>query len=838
MENNVKKTVYFQILFLMGMSLCILPIRINAQDFWQKTAGPFGGSVLCFAVDSSGRIYLGSSRDGVYTSTNNGSSWTHSSLSNTNGGTRVLVVTNSGKILAGIDASTGLYTSTGTLEGLFQSTDNGSTWTSSALNATMPRPLIHAATIIPGGNVFVSISSWSTSAKGIYRSTDDGATWTQRNYLSNYPDYLASDSAGELYAIAGGQVYKSVDSSNTWSSIYSSYPPPNQIAVNSANHIFVTLDYGYGLMKSTDGGSTWSSGPYGVGITFGLNGYGYVGTDTTSVIRSTNNGATWSSVVKVGDALYGDSHVEHLFVDRSGNVFYGSAVSGNLYRSTDNGITWSTANTGLTNRDFNHSASLAVSPNGKLYATTDASGFYRSTDNGASWTTFPVVLLQQGGDNYTSTGGISIDNAGRIFLNTNATSNVQHFLRSTDEGATWSLSTPIGGNTPLGPPFAYASNGDMYSESGYPYAVYRSTDNGSSWTQQSSFGYGYLGPMAVSPTGRVFCSEGGGAELHYSDDNGQNWTNSSGIGSSVAAIAFNPSGNVFVGSADGVWRSTNDGASFTQVRTSTAYTLAINKNGIIFVGELGGMIQSTDNGGSWQQLTSGMTNTYGVRSLTFDSSGYLYSGNIAGGIFRSNIVALPVEIASFTVAHDGQNVVLKWATSTEVDNSGFEIERRLVNLPAETHRVQAGAQFTQAGFVSGSGTSTGPKQYSFVDQNLSAGLYSYRLKQLDRNGSFKYTQEVQIEVGTAPRVFSLGQNYPNPFNPSTTIQFTIPQDGRVTLRIFDLLGRDVATLIDQDMKAGVYQQVVFDASKSASGVYFSRLEFGGKQQLKKMILLR
>jgi hypothetical protein len=93
-------------------------------------------------------------------------------------------------------------------------------------------------------------------------------------------------------------------------------------------------------------------------------------------------------------------------------------------------------------------------------------------------------------------------------------------------------------------------------------------------------------------------------------------------------------------------------------------------------------------------------------------------------------------------------------------------------------------------------------------------------------------------VGNAPRVFTLSQNYPNPFNPTTTIEFTIPADGRVVLKVYDIIGREVATILDENRKAGEYQQVVFDASRYASGVYFAVLQSGGKQLLKKMLLLK
>jgi hypothetical protein len=215
--------------------------------------------------------------------------------------------------------------------------------------------------------------------------------------------------------------------------------------------------------------------------------------------------------------------------------------------------------------------------------------------------------------------------------------------------------------------------------------------------------------------------------------------------------------------------------------------------------------------------------------LSADSRSGSFSGT---GTFNNS--ALPVEMSSFEIELKENSAVLKWETVTEVDNAGFEIQRRLVNS-----RLAIGnSQFTQVGFVSGSGTSTSPKQYSFVDKDVSPGRYSYRLRQIDRNGTFKYSREVQIEVGEAPKSFSLSQNYPNPFNPSTTIEFTVPSDGRVVLKVYDITGRDLVTLVDRELKAGVIQQAVFDASKLASGIYFVRLQFGSKELLKKMLLVK
>ena len=204
---------------------------------------------------------------------------------------------------------------------------------------------------------------------------------------------------------------------------------------------------------------------------------------------------------------------------------------------------------------------------------------------------------------------------------------------------------------------------------------------------------------------------------------------------------------------------------------------------------------------------------------------------------------LPVEMAAFSVTSNALSAQLRWQTATEVDNEGWEVERKAIaNFGPASVATAAGklpnADWVHAGFVKGAGTSTEPKQYAFADQNLSPGTYDYRLKQTDRSGSFKYSQTMQVVVGSAPRVFTLNQNYPNPFNPTTTIEFTLANDGHVSLKVYDMLGREVATLLDENRKAGQYQQVVFDASRYASGIYFAVLRSGGKVLLKKMLLLK
>jgi len=205
-----------------------------------------------------------------------------------------------------------------------------------------------------------------------------------------------------------------------------------------------------------------------------------------------------------------------------------------------------------------------------------------------------------------------------------------------------------------------------------------------------------------------------------------------------------------------------------------------------------------------------------VQSITLNGGAAQVTGRLlanTGAVGISSTV-LPVEITAFTATANRMNTELHWSTSTEVNNNGFAIERR-----------QA-ATWDKVGFVSGAGTSNSPRDYSYTDNNLSPGRYTYRLKQVDNNGAFSYHSTIEVEIGSAPQAFELSQNYPNPFNPSTVISYQLPVNSKVTLKVYDVLGNEVTTLVNGEMAAGSYT-VPFSAisgSTLASGMYIYRLE--------------
>jgi hypothetical protein len=195
--------------------------------------------------------------------------------------------------------------------------------------------------------------------------------------------------------------------------------------------------------------------------------------------------------------------------------------------------------------------------------------------------------------------------------------------------------------------------------------------------------------------------------------------------------------------------------------------------------------------------------------------------------------AMPVELSSFTSNVIERNVKLDWTTATEINNSGFEIQRTEVG--------NQNSEFRKISFVSGNGTKNTPTDYSFEDKKLNTGKYNYRLKQIDYNGNFEYHNLSEtVEIGV-PKKFDISQNYPNPFNPVTKIDFDLPFYSKVSIRLYDITGREIRTLVNDTKQAGYYS-TEFNGSNISSGTYFYRIVAEGNGQkfvmTKKMILIK
>lgn len=217
---------------------------------------------------------------------------------------------------------------------------------------------------------------------------------------------------------------------------------------------------------------------------------------------------------------------------------------------------------------------------------------------------------------------------------------------------------------------------------------------------------------------------------------------------------------------------------------------------------------------------------------------------IPGVLSSENTTPLPVELSSFKVnAVEGTKAQLQWETATEVNNYGFEIEKSVVvdnAVKDASAPLSISMTWEKVAFVEGHGNSNSPKLYSFTDKNLIGGSkFVYRLKQIDIDGTFEYSDEVEIEV--LPTKYELMQNYPNPFNPATKIRFSLPEDAKIAINIYNILGEKVASVLNEELKAG-FHEVDFTSNSTgyqlSSGVYIYSIEAKNFTQVKKMILMK
>jgi hypothetical protein len=211
-----------------------------------------------------------------------------------------------------------------------------------------------------------------------------------------------------------------------------------------------------------------------------------------------------------------------------------------------------------------------------------------------------------------------------------------------------------------------------------------------------------------------------------------------------------------------------------------------------------------------------------VNQITLGPSG---SVNYAGGTITDT--PLPVEITSFSAIAKGKSVELAWNTATEVNNSGFEVERRVANK-----------EWSKIGFVGGNGTSNSAHSYSYSDKAVSPATYQYRLKQIDRDGKFEYSATVEATVGMTVGDYQLSQNYPNPFNPTTTFTFALGASEQTTVKVFNIVGQEVATLFNGVAQANQMYSMQFNAKDLPSGIYFYTLRSQSRNEVKKMMLMK
>jgi hypothetical protein len=436
-------------------------------------------------------------------------------------------------------------------------------------------------------------------------------------------------------------------------------------------------------------------------------------------------------------------------VDISG-ILYASHGFNGIYRSADSAVSWQQINSGLVIQQSKQVYEI-ISYEGNLYAAT-VDGIYKSTNDGGQWV--------------KKSSGITVG-----------------------PGATYIFAESI-----------YEHNGILFT--GAWNGIYRSTDGAESWMLTNVSGQGISAKNFTDHNDILFAAR---ENINFpngykSTDDGVTWQALTNILLPTITFLSEPP-LLWAGTIDGVRLSTNNGDSWITRNdglSSDPYNSSIIRvNGVLLTSlHFGGsgLYASTNEGILWEDFHQGLPFLNRIDKLiVYDTKIIAVTSD---GLWQRNISdILPVELVSFTSVINGNSVKLNWSTASELNNRGFEVMRK------KTEGRGQQSEWELAGFVEGNGTTSENQYYSFTDKNILQGKYSYRLKQIDFDGTFSYSDEIEIEI-SSPDKFELSQNYPNPFNPSTKIVFTISPGEKggkqeVLLKVYDVLGNEVATLVNE-----------------------------------------
>ncbi len=788
-------------------------------------------------------IYIGPAYGGVWKSTDAGVNWVpltdnEASMSM---GAIVLDPDNPEIIYAGTGEATYSGASYSGL-GLLKSTDGGASWTQ--ITSGLPVHTYFSRIVIRPGHNNELLAAMGSA--GLYKSTDSGNTWSIK--LGGRCDEVRFTPSGDTAFVSGsGTSFKrSVDGGNNFS-LFSSgwtlgernhfdycYSNPSYMYAasysSSSFRVFKSTNYGVTFAQvspSTDfeGGQAWYDMYCRVNPDNPDD--AYVG--TIDVFRTTNGGTSFVNLTQAysNGTEHPDQH--YLFFDpQDANTFF-ITNDGGIYKTTDNGNSFTNMNQNLTLTQFYR---ITTSPfdSGRLLGGTQDNGT-QQTFSTLSWAAAfggdgGEVTFNPFNQNYiigeTQNGGLTRTSNNGSSWNYNSMNGIDQ-----NENVVWVA--PIIHHPDVSGTYYVARQ-----------RVYRSTNNGASWTPVSGNinGSSAVSELAISKSNPLVMLAASGSKIFYSNDGGISWINiSAGLpNKTISSIYVHPDNeNSFIVSFYGLggskiyttentgtnWKSVGSNLPDTPVNDVLIYTEDSAHPKTYFAATDIGVFLTKDDGVSWVELADGIPNTL-IMHLDYSPITHtLIAGTHGRGVYEAYIdFYLPVELAAFSASVSENNVELNWETSTETNNKGFEVERKLKNQ-----------DWTAIGYVNGNGTTSEKHSYRFNDDGMNEnyeGRVLYRLKQIDFDGSFNYSNQVTADFNFVPSQVTLAQNYPNPFNPATTIKYSIPVEANVALSVFNSLGEKVSELVNSVQASGNYQ-VTWNARDFASGVYFYTLEVSDMQ---------
>jgi len=789
---------------------------------------------------------------GVYKSTDDGITWVATGLS-------IAATSNAkmGRLLLASNNTT-LYASI-YLDGIYKSIDSGISWSKVA---NISYSYVIDMEFKPGDDntIYAStVSIYSNVNTYIYRTTDGGSTWagTAASGFSNINyEFMGPIGSGriELAVTAADPtyVYAIVAAGSTLYGIYKSTDSGDNFVQVFNGTISGNFLLGYYSDGSVDGGQ----GKYDLCIAASPSVANTVYIGGVNTWKTTDGGTNWViNNMWTSSTTYNKSAAPVVHADKhaleyqpvSGALFEGN--DGGIYKTMNGGTSWTDLSNGLV---ISQLYRIGVS---QTSSTTVLTGLQ---DNGSklfsgSWSDV------KGGDGMECI--VDYSNSNYMY----ATYVEGQITRSVNGFTNWTTEVDISANIPGGQPtgawvtpYIIDPNSSSTLYAGYEY-VYKTTDRGNNWTtiSQSLSSGDKLRSLAIAPSNSLVMYAADKTHMWKTTDGGAtNWTSITlpSTSTSVTYIAVHPTdpNTVWItygGYVDGqkVYESTDGGTSWASVSTGlpnipimcVTHDNSVTSKNILFAGtDLG--VYAKDGSSDWVEYNTGLPKVVVTElEIFYNSSGAdkLRAGTYGRGLWETDILApLPVELTSFTSNQKDNSVILNWTTATEVNNYGFEIE---VSTSSTTNGAMS---WSKCGFVEGHGNSNSVKYYSYVDTKAEGGNLKYRLKQIDTDGSFEYSEVISLLFDKTYK-YALEQNHPNPFNPTTTLSYTVPNNSKVSVVIYNTLGQKVVELFSGNQNTGKHS-VTWNATGFSSGTYFARFTATSLKnnevfsQVKKLLLIK
>jgi hypothetical protein len=661
---------------------------------------------------------------------------------------------------------------------------------------------------LPGNNIMAGASNT------VYRSSAADVNWKAFSTMKNFYTIVAD--GNKLYGGSDFGIFLSSDTGATWQSTSMSNVEVHAIAIGSDNYWYAAT-YTDGVYRSTDRGRSWQVANTGITsnrvltVAVAPNGTVFAGCTELDrgVYRSTDHGATFQ---RVDD---GWGYIGQIVADQNGTIYV--AHEGQIHASTDNGTTW---------KSFGGGRTICIDRQGAMLTSPNEGNILVTRDGGITWKT-------------------AIVGASRVYQITQAedgsyfAATATGVMHSIDGGETWKEETRGELHALAVLSLTADPSGVLYAGTQQPIveagSVHRSTDGGKSWTAVFRPGYmtRFTSVRALSDSVLIAGSYeffDNGSRIYRSTDAGASWSTS--LYAVTSFLFETKEGVLFTGNGgSGFYRSDNQAISWRFIGPPRPTNMAANAKGDLFLladttENSANIYRSTDKGASWQSCNAGMERQSMTR-IAINSKNTVFAGTSGNGLFSSNDDGATWSAVASLPPGSVRNIIIDSMDHLFV-NAGKYIYRSAddgaswekIALPPSTDTIWV--EFVNSFLIDRTG-------YLYV--GTSTGRV-FRSASVVTSAPAAHAAD-----GSIPVKYALDQNYPNPFNPSTTISFSLPTKSRVTLKIFDVLGRDVATIVSEDLMAGTHKRQ-WNASGMPSGVYFYRLQGESYAETKRLILLR